>query len=453
MLCAEREVVTMPITKVAIGFSMVVAIVMAATTAKAAEPLGDGTSRRPQLGFSEFEAKLTASDAASDDLFGQLYGCKVIDGDTAIIGAPFDDNAGGTDAGSAYVFTRTDGVWTERQKLTASDASPGDQFGWVVVISGDIAFVGSPGDDHSASTDAGSVYVFVRSGETWVEHEKLIASDPAADATFGDPLSIDGDTLVVGALEADKVYVFNRSGDVWIQHQILTASDGEQGDWFGRSAILGDVLLVGACMGNTGSTETGAAYVFTRSGGVWTEQQKLNASDWGLGDCFGGGVAVLPDTLIVTAAFADHSNLTNPGAGYVFMRSGDTWTEVQKLTASEPGAGDLFGFWVAAEGETAVIGAAEADHPGVPNAGAAHIFHRTADDWFEHEELRAPDPGEGDYFGAGVALSGDTVMVSALFDDHSGLTDAGSVYVYRLPLFFDGFESGDTTAWSHSVPR
>ncbi|MDB4306013.1 hypothetical protein N9980_00440 [bacterium] len=401
--------------------------------------------------LAKFEAKLTASDAADDDRFAQLFGCRVVSGDTAVVGAYLDDNTGGIDAGSAYVFSRSGNTWTEVQKLTASDASAGDYFGGYVFVDGDTAIISASGDDHSGYTDSGSVYVFARDGGVWTEQQKFTASDAGDNQSFGWGLAVDGDTLVVGSL-AEKVYTFNRVGDLWFENQILTASDDEPGNGFQNVAINAGTLVVGACGAIGGPTEAGAVYVFARSGGVWTEQQKLTASDGSVGDCLGGGVAVVADTIIATAAFNDHSTLDNPGAGYVFTRSGDTWTEVQKLTASDPAEGDLFGYWLAAEGDMAIIGAAESDHSSVQNAGSAYLFSRAGETWLEREEVVAVYPGEGDVFGAGVALSGDTVMVGAIMDDHSNLIDAGSVYVYRILLIFDSFESSDTSGWSNTVP-
>jgi len=429
-----------------VGLFLLTALISVADELMVRRPSG-----RRMPSFSVFEAKLTASDAADDDLFGQLFGCRVIYGDTTIVGAFLDDNAGGTDAGSAYVFSRSGNAWTEVQKLTASDASAGDEFGGYVFVDGDTAVVSASSDDHSGYADPGSVYVFTRDGGVWTEQQKLTASDAGDNQNFGFGLSLHGDTLVVSSL-AEKVYTFNRVGGLWFEHQILSASDSQPGNRFQNVAINADTIAVGACGAPGGPTEAGAVYVFARSGGIWTEQQKLTASDGSVGDCLGGGIAVVADTVIATAAFNDHSNLSNPGAGYVFTRSGDTWTEVQKLTASDPDDGDLFGYWVAAEGDMAVIGAAEADHSGVQNAGSAYFFSRAGDNWYERDEVTAFDPGVGDVFGAGVALSGDTVIVGAILDDHSDLTDAGSVYVFRIPVFADSFESGDTSAWSAVGP-
>ena len=140
-------------------------------------------------------AKLTASDAAADDVFGN--GFVSISGDTAVVGAYLNDDAG-TDSGSAYVFVRNGTSWTQQAKLTASDAAAGDQFGFAVSISGDTAVVGAFGND-DAGSNSGSAYVFVRSGTSWTQQAKLTASDAAAGDGFGVPVSISGDTAVVGA--------------------------------------------------------------------------------------------------------------------------------------------------------------------------------------------------------------------------------------------------------------
>ena len=164
-----------------------------------------------------------------------------ISGDTVVIGALFDDGAAGFEQGSAYVFVRSGGVWSQQQKLEASDAAAGDVFGISVAISGDTVVVGAWLDDGAAGVDQGSAYVFVRSGGVWSQQQKLEASDAGAGDGFGLSVAISGDTVVISA-------VFD---------------DGPAG------------------------ADQGSAYVFVRSGGVWSQQQKLEASDAGAGDLFG----------------------------------------------------------------------------------------------------------------------------------------------------------------------
>ena len=153
--------------------------------------------------------KLLASDGAAGDSFGTYVS---VDGDTAVIGARNDDD-NGHNSGAVYVFVRNGGVWTEQQKLLASDGVAGDQFGWSVSVDGNTAVIGAP----FAEGD-GAAYVFVRNGSVWSEQQKLFASDGLA-VDFGWSVSVDGDTAVIGDDEAHDytgaAYVFVRSGGVW----------------------------------------------------------------------------------------------------------------------------------------------------------------------------------------------------------------------------------------------
>lgn len=228
--------------------------------------------------------KVVASDGAANANYGYAI---AIDGDTMVVGAASDVHAG-TSSGSAYVYLRTGATWAQQQKLTASDAADGDQFGISVGISGDTIIIGAYKDDHSSKIAAGSAYIFVRSGTTWTQQAKLIAPTVLADTYFALAVDIDGDTAVVGAGKVDtpvgdagNVYVYVRSGTTWTHQQQIAASDAADSNWFGYSvAIDGESILVGAAGANVGSNNNqGAAYVFTRSGTTWTQQQKLVASD------------------------------------------------------------------------------------------------------------------------------------------------------------------------------
>jgi hypothetical protein len=406
-------------------------------------------------------AKLTASDAAPDDQFGLLFGShQAVLGDTLVVGSWLDDNAAGVDAGSAYVFEYFDGAWTEVQHLTGSDTEAGDAFGGRIAVSNDTVFIGAIWDDHSNRTDAGSVYVFSRTPGGLVEQQKLVAETPVDSVTFGWGLAVDGDTLAIGSARwwapnyIGTVHIFNRDQSAWTLGQVLTASDGTPGDNFGVFlAISGDVLVVGAAQSaHSGVSLSGAAYVFLRTGDTWVEHQVLTASDPVAWDAFGESVAMSNDTILIGAPGADQPGLTECGAAYFFQRVGDNWIEQQKVIASDGGAQDYFADSVNLIGDTAIIGATDHDLPGVLNAGAAYVFARVGDEWVEVEKCTASDAAADDRFGWGVPISDDTVVMGAAMDDHSGLQDAGSVYVFKLALFVDGFESGDTLAWSRSVP-
>ena len=315
------------------------------------------------------QAKLLASDAQANDWFGTSV---AVSGDTVVVGALGEDD-GGVEAGAAYAFVRNGTTWTEQAKLMASDAQAGDWFGYSVAMSGDTVVVGAYYED-SGGSDAGAAYVFVRNGTTWTEQAKLMASDAQAGDWFGYSVAVSGDTVMVGALgeddggvEAGAAYVFVRNGTTWNEQDKLVASDAQASDFFGTSvAVSGDTVVVGVAGEGSGGVEAGAAYVFVRNGTTWTEQDKLMASDAETFDQFGLSVAVSGDTVLV-GAFGES---ISAGATYVFARNGTTWSEQDKLVASDAQADGWFGYSVAVSGDTVVVGASgEGSY-----AGAAYVF-------------------------------------------------------------------------------
>ncbi len=375
-----------------------------------------------------FEHKLTASDAAIYDYFGYSV---ALSGETVVVGAYGDDNPK-FNSGSAYVFVRNGTIWTQQQELTASDATVGDYVGYSVGISGDTIVVGAYAND-----DAGSTYMFVRNGTTWTLQQKLTASDAAAWDSFGYSVGISGETVVVGARSDDdggsnsgSAYVFVRSGTIWTQQQKLTASDAAEGDQFGTSVtISGNTVVVGAGFDDDGGSASGSVYVFVRNGTTWTEEQKLTASDAAAGDLFGVPVAISEET-VVAGAFHDDDGGGDSGSAYVFVRDGAIWTQQQKLTASDATSNDRFGVSVALSGEAIVVGTHFDDDAGT-NSGSAYVFVRDGTTWTQEQKLTASDAAADDQFGISVAISGETAVVGAYGDDDGG-SASGSAYVYDL---------------------
>jgi FG-GAP repeat protein len=365
--------------------------------------------------------KLTASDAALDDEFGVSV---AVSGDTVVVGAQWDDDAG-ANSGSAYVFVRSGLTWTEQQKLTATDGTGGDGFGGSVSISGDTVVVGAQWDNDEGF-QSGSAYVFVRSGLIWTEQQKLTATDAGVGDRFGGSVSISGDTVVVGAQWDDNkgsAYVFVRSGTTWTEEDKLTASDGAELDEFGVSvSVSGDIAVVGA-PGPHGKKK-GTAYVFVRSGTTWTEEDKLNASDPDKGDDFGESVAIDGNSIVVGAP---HNN--DKGTAYVFVRSGTTWTQEAKLNASDRARDDHFGESVAISGDTVAVGAQWDNDEGF-RSGSAYVFVRSGTIWSQQKKLTARDGAKKDEFGESIAISGDTVVIGARLDDDAGQF-SGSAYVHE----------------------
>ena len=330
------------------------------------------------------QAKLTASDAAASDEFGTSVS---LSGNLALIGAELDD-AGATDSGSAYVFANTSGsTWVQQAKLTASDGAATDYFGQAVSLSGNLAIVGSHLADAPAS-DSGAAYIFANtSGSTWTQQAKLTAFDAATLDYFGISVSISGNMAAIGAFRDDapatdsgSVYIFaNTSGSTWVYQTKLTASDAAASDEFGIYVSLsGNLVLVGAHYDDDGGSNSGSAYIFANtSGNTWVQQAKLTASDAAAGDEFGVSVLLSGNHAIV-GANQDDDGGTNTGSAYLFTNtSGNTWVQQSKINAADAatgaGYGASFGFSVSLSGNTAVVGATYSDAPAT-DSGSAYVF-------------------------------------------------------------------------------
>jgi hypothetical protein len=388
-----------------------------------------------------FQERLVAVDGAARDRFGTAV---ALSGDTAVIGAPLNDEIY-NDQGTVYVFVRSGGTWTMQQKLWVNDGAEGDCFGAAVALSGDTLVVGAAGDDIGANYDQGSVYVFTRNGGWWDEQQKISASDGAQSDRFGWSVALEGDTLAVGAdhdaigsnVDQGSAYVFVRGGGtqpVWTQQQKLTAGDGAVGDSFGSAVALeGDTLVACAPFDDIAANPNqGSAYVFTRSGATWTQQQKLTAGDGAADDRFGHAVALSDDKLVVGAPYAAIGSNYQQGSVYAFTRTGTVWTEGQKLSAGDGMGEDRFGSAVALGGETLAVGAPNRFTSGDTGLGAVYVFAFTGS-WVPQETLTTASGASNEMFGHAVALSNDTVVAGA--PGHETLTNLnrGSVYAFVRP--------------------
>ncbi len=391
------------------------------------------------------QAKLLAGDPATSDYFG----CAVAvssDGNTALIGTYGKTGPYGSQQGAAYVFTRSGSTWTQQAKLLAGDPASGDYFGYGAALSsdGNTALVGA-GSKIGTYSQQGAAYVFTRSGSTWTQQAKLLASDGGSADYFGRSvaLSSDGNTAMVGAsgktgtsTNQGVVYVFTRSGSTWTQQAKLLASDPAFNDYFGWSVALssdGNTAAISAYYKTGDTTGQGATYIFTRSGSVWTQQAKLLASDPASGDGFGYAVAVSSDgNTAMVGASGKAGTYTSQGAVYVFTRSGSTWTQQAKLLAGDPGNGDYFGCSVAlsANGDIAAVGALGKAGT-YTTQGAAYVFTRSGSTWTQQAKLLASDPASGDNFGNRVALSSNAnIMMAAAFNKQITYGNQGAVYVF-----------------------
>ncbi len=377
------------------------------------------------------EQKLTASDGASYDHFGYIVS---IDGDYAVISAYWDDD-NGYNSGSAYIFHKSGTTWTEQAKLTASDGAAEDFFGISVSISGDYAVIGAYCDDDNGS-NSGSAYIFHRSETTWTQQAKLTASDGAYEDYFGTSVSISGDYALIDAHRDDdngnnsgSAYIFHRNGTTWTQQAKINASDGADQDHFGYPvSISGDYALIGSYRDDDNGYNSGSAYIFHRSGTTWTQQAKLTASDGSAEDYFGISVSISGDYAVI-GAYWDDDNGIESGSAYIFLRNGTTWTQQAKVTASDGATEDGFGRSVSISGDYAAIGAYWDDDNG-DNSGSAYLFQRNGTIWTEHSKIIASDGATNDHFGISASIDGEYAMIGAYYDDENGV-ESGSVYVYN----------------------
>jgi len=426
------------------------------------------------------------------DNFGQSV---AISGDTLIVGSPNHDydNAGGSvnDAGAVFVYTRTAGVWSFQQKIIATGTNARltlNYFGNSVAVSGDTALIGSEGNKYDASgagslNGAGAAFVFTRSGSTWSLQQKIVGEGTngrnASDA-FGKKVALSGDTAVIGVPDQDydetganmyaaagAAYVFTRTAGVWSFQQKLVGTIGRFGsDAFGTSvAIDADTIIVGAPGQDKDAADantvlgSGAAYIFIRSAGVWSAQQKIigfGTNGRVANDGFGNAVAVSGNFAVVGAALQDYdaagaNSLNSAGAVYSFTRSAGVWSNEQKIVATGTNARaalDAFGTAVALSGNSFITGAPSQDFDAVGasenfDSGAGFVFEKSGGVWSQTGKVvDTTDPvarmgSSSIKYGNAVAISEDqsTMVVGAPDDgtDASGnnfIVSSGAVFVY-----------------------
>jgi hypothetical protein len=367
------------------------------------------------------EVKIIASDGDVNDNFGYSVS---ISGDYAVAGAYYDADRGDY-AGSAFIFVRDDSSWTEQQKLLGADLTTGDQFGRSVSISGDYAIIGAQGGDDGGS-NAGAAYIYVRSGNTWTQQQKIVASDPMASAFFGQAVSISGDYAIIGAYGdanySGSAYIFVNNSGTWTQQQKLV---GGSRNYFGNSvSISGNYVIVGAERDDAAGSTSGSAYIFVNNSGTWSQQQKLVASDGAAVDRFGYSVSISGDYAIA-GAYNDNDAGDNSGSAYIFVNNSGTWTQQQKIVDSDGAAGDQFGCSVSMSGVIAMVGSLGND-----SSGSAHIYIYSSGLWIQQQNLVASDAALGDQFGRSVSISGHYAIVGAPDDDGAGGNAYGAAYIY-----------------------
>jgi hypothetical protein len=381
------------------------------------------------------QGKLFGDNEQALDRFG--YGVAA-SGNTFLLTARFGGDAA-MRTGAAYVFVWSGSTWSQEARLP-TPVEANDGLSGKAALSGDTLVVGATGD-HDAGKNSGAAYVFARENGVWSQEARLLAPDGAAADVFGSSVAIEGDTIVIGAVQKSEAgsqsgaaYVFTRSDGLWTLQKKLVPGDGKALDYFGKSvAITGDTIVVGAYGCDDLGAGAGAAYLFTRSGASWGPATKVFAPEVTDGDRFGILVAAAGDTIVVAADREDDAahGKTDVGAAYAFTRSGATWGSPQRLLANDGESGHRLGVSLATSGETIVVGAGNDAEAG---SEAAYVFARRDGVWREKTKLVSVDGSPTDRFGLAVAVSGDFIAVGAPYDDSLGPPDSGTVHMFRQSL-------------------
>jgi hypothetical protein len=402
------------------------------------------------------QAKLLQSAGGTDDQFGQAI---AIDLNTVVVGAPFDDFGMNAEQGVAYVFLRSGAAWNLQAILTASDGAAFDFFGRAVAIEWNTIVVGASNDDIVVSglnrVNQGSAYVFERSGTTWGQQAKLMASDGDAGDQFGFAVTIDAYTAnnivvgapfddVVGNVDRGSAYVFVRNGAAWAHQQKLVAPDGAANDHFGWSVahegFTAGATLIGApdddvVVNGMNQADQGSAYMFVRTNGSWNQQQKLAAGDGLAGDGFGIAVSMTQtgNRIVVGAPKDDTGSNLDQGSAYVYVKQAPFWNQLVKLVASDGANNDFFGWSVDVDGYEIIVGAPLDNIDYRTDQGSAYMFLCNSSSCPQQQKLTAGDGASNDLFGESVAVATgvpSTVAVGAPQAQVGSIFRHGAAYVF-----------------------
>ncbi len=381
------------------------------------------------------------------DIANRYFGYSVsLDGNRAAVGA-LGEEVSGMNTGAVYIFDLIDNNWIQTAVLVAEDGMSNDQFGRSVSLNGDTVLIGAAFDDDNGNL-SGSTYVFDLTDSGWQQSAKLLADDGVAKDLFGYSVDLVDNVALIGApgqvengLDSGAAYLFTLSDQgEWSQVKKLLASDGDVGDAFGYSVSLSDNrALIGSIFDDHQVSESGAAYVYDNLDGQWQEMGKLMADDADAKDRFGFDVSLSGDQAIIGASGDDE----NTGAAYVYSLIEGEWKQQAKIQAEDGGFGDQFGT-VDMSGNRAVIGAHSYSDKSSLEIGSTYVFEMTGGQWQQINKLSAEDGETQDWFGFSVSLSGDHVLVGAFRNDDQG-RDSGSTYVFDINnndvVFANGFEN------------
>lgn len=402
-------------------------------------------------GSWEFSSVISSGDGRSNQMFGTTVD---IDGNRVAIGMEKDVSPYGEDSGSVYLFTNVEGQWELEDILVDTDPNVVEQFGHSVDLQGDRLIVGTP-DDVKMSTESwdislyryGSVTCFRRDPTGWTKEAKLRPAVPVRDDKFGNSISLDGDSLLVGApmssgpqippqTYSGAGYIFSRVSGTWAQQAMLTRSEFPMSLRLGGSVALknGRAMLTAGGHSNA-EGRFGCVYEFTIKSQNWSFSTKIMPSIWEGWEVFGTMVSLDNDCLVVGA----DNNYGTVKSAYVFRRTADTWTQEARLISPEPDPMGKFGFVVSVKGDLIMV-SDWSDHKIWSGAysGSVHLFRKIDGLWTRFQKITAPDATSGSYFGLAMATDGTSVVVGAPWENVANPITGdvadyrGSAYVFEL---------------------
>ncbi|MGD9420460.1 MAG: hypothetical protein Q7R22_016100 [Verrucomicrobiota bacterium JB025] len=388
------------------------------------------------------QQKLTAP---TPKYYGQFGISLSLDGDELLVGSY---------SGGAYLFSRSSGSWLFRSQPQPSTGSSAAGFGQAVAIDGDRMVVGAPREAMGVNSQVGAAYVFARSGEEWVQTQRIASPYTSTESRFAEEVALDGDTVVIGSPYADygithgtfDIYRMDASGS--FIPETINPGDSRIAYMGGALAIDGDTVLVGCGLAPVYST----AELYQRTGNVW---------NWSRTFQYGSDVA-LDGSRILLGAHNDPGdgngdNDSYYGAAFIYELEGPEWVLGQRLTMGNRRAGAGLGSSIAMQGDTLAVGARSEPNPSGSSAGAVYVFARSSGMWQLQSRLASDSTVASPYFALRLALDGDTLAVSSTSDAHTADTgtetsNVGSVSVFtrdgdvwsrQQKLYAEDFASSD----------
>jgi hypothetical protein len=362
--------------------------------------------------FSSFEQldKLTATNPSLSDFFGWSVS---LDETTFFVGSPNYILPEAYGEGEVHIFEKQGSIWEESQVLTAEDGFIGNMFGSKVKLDNNIAFV-SAYHDNEFGESSGAVYVFEKQGQTWIQTQKITSSDASMLASFGYALAYNGEFLFVSSKKG-KIYIFENQDDSWVEFDVI--NKGGMNNYFGWSiSVFEDTLIV---------HDDTTMYIYEFDGNSWDLKNYFDVESSPNGKVF------ISDSVIVYGAHEESVTGSDSGAVYIFEKQGQTWIQTQKLVASDSTSFQHFGYAIYLEEHTLFIGA-----PGelCSGEGAVYVFVFDGEEWIESATFTANDVNSCSNFGSSFEKNSDNLIVGARYDNELG-EETGSVYIFSFEYF------------------